>query len=233
MGTIALLLLAPGSLGLVALSLAALLVAAGLRRPRERVVAGVVGAVGLAWVASPTADPLSTALGAYSLIVAAAFASGSLVAPAGVLRQAWRAMGWGIAGVALLGLLMRGTSFWTELHWSLVRRLSSSLRLMMLVRPDAQALFEPAVRVLGRAYPVYVIGQTLAGLALAWQWHARIALAPLGAPLGASAKSHPEPTGGVPRRSGAVGSGLGGQSRSRAAVAVPTHQSMHRPLFLY
>jgi hypothetical protein len=211
-GTIALLLLAPGSLGLVALSLAALLVAAGLRRPRERVVAGVVGALGLAWVASPTTDPLSTALGAYSLIVAAAFASGSLVAPAGMLRQAWRAMCWGIAGVALLGVLMRGTSFWSELRWSLVRDLSSSLRLMMLIRPDAQAMFEPAVRLLGRAYPVYVVGQTLAGLALAWHWHARIALAPLGATLGASPESRPEPTGGVPHRGGAV---------------------MHRTLFLH
>lgn len=211
-GTIALLLLAPGSLGLVALALAALLVAAGLRRTRERVVAGVAGAVGLAWVASPTTDPLSAALGAYSLIVAAAFAGGSLVAPAGVLRQAWRAMCWGIAGVALLGVLMRGASFWSELRWSLVRQLSSSLRLMMLIRPDAQALFEPAVRFLGRAYPVYVIGQTLAGLALAWHWHARIALAPLGAALGASPDARPEPTGGVAHRSGAV---------------------MHRTLFLH
>jgi len=115
-GTIALLLLAPGSLGLVALALAALLVAAGLRRTRERVAAGVVGAVGLAWVASPTTDPLTAALGAYSLIVAAAFAGGSLVAPVGLLRQAWRAMCWGIAGVALLDVLMRGTSFWSELR---------------------------------------------------------------------------------------------------------------------
>ncbi len=211
MGTIALLLLAPGSLGLLALSLAALLVATGLRRPRERVVAGVAGAIGLVWAVWPTANPLAATLGAYSLIVAAAFASGSLVAPASVLRQAWRAMCWGIAAVALLGLVLRGTSFWAELHWSLVRGLSSSLRFVMLVRPDAYALFEPAVRLLGRTYPVVVIGQTIAGLALAWHWHARIALAPLGTAF-ASPESRPEQTGSVPDRSGAV---------------------MHRTLFLH
>jgi hypothetical protein len=198
-GTIALLLFAPGSLGLVTLSLAALLVAAGLRRPRERAVAAVAGAIGLAWVAWPTANPLAAALGAYFLIVAAAFASGSLVAPAGVLRQAWRATCWGIAGVALLGLVLRGTSFWTELHWSLVRGLSSSLRFVMLVRPDAYPLFAPAVRLLGRTYPVFVIGQTLAGLALAWHWHARIAFVPLGAGLGMSHESNPEHSVGVQR----------------------------------
>lgn len=203
-GTIALLLLAPGSLGLVALSLAALLVAAGLRRPRERVVAGVAGAIGLAWVAWPATNPLAAALGAYSLIVAAAFASGSLVAPVGVLRQAWRAMCWGIAAVALLGLLLRGASFWAELHWSLVRGLSSSLRFVMLVGPGAYTLYAPAVRLLERTYPALVIGQTLAGLALAWHWHVRIALVPLGAAIGASPESQAERTGGVPHRGGAV-----------------------------
>lgn len=184
-GTIALLLLAPGSLGLVAMSLAALLVAAGLRRPRERAVAAVAGGVGLAAAAWPTADPLAATLGAYSLIVAAAFTSGALVAPAGVLRQAWRAMCWGVAGVALLGLIVRGPSFWSELHWSALRQTSNLLRLLVPMRPEAYPLFEPLVRFFTQAYPGLVILETFAALALAWQWHTRLAPQPLGAPLGA------------------------------------------------
>jgi hypothetical protein len=184
-GTIALLLLAPVSLGILAASLAALLAAAGFQRTRERVVAAMAGGVGLAAALWPAADLLGATLGAYSLIVAAAFTSAALLAPAGVLRQAWRAVCGGAAGVALLGLLVRGTTFWTELHWSVVRETSTLFRLMVPVRPEAYPLFEPLVRFVSQAYPGLVILQTFAALALAWQWHTRLAANPLGPPLGA------------------------------------------------
>jgi predicted membrane protein DUF2232 len=189
LGTITLLLLAPASLGLIALTLAALLVAAGGARSRTREGAVAVGAagIGLAMVvwSSSRADPLATALGAYSLLVAVAFAGGATLAPAGVLRQAFRAVCWAVAGVGLLGLVVRGTAFWTELHWSAVRETSNALRVLVPLRPEAYSLFEPLVRFVSQAYPALVVLQTFAGLALAWQWHVRLALVPLGPPLGA------------------------------------------------
>ena len=212
-GTIALLLLAPGSLGLVSLSLAALLLVAGLRRPREYAVAAIAGALGVTAVAWPATNPLASAMDAYTVIVAVAFTSGALVAPARVLRQAGRATVTGIGAVALLGLVVRGTAFWSELHWSVVRQVSSALRLMVLVRPDSYHMFEAAVRVLGRAYPLLVILQTLAGLGLAWHWHNRFAFAPLEAPFGASGEPRP-------------GELAGGENR--APFVVPAHRSMVR-----
>jgi len=185
LGTAAFALLAPGALGLVALPLAALLVAAGLHRPRDAAIALLVAAIGLAFVAWSARDTLAAALGAYALIVAAAFTGGALLAPAGVLRQALRAMLWGAAGTGALGLVLRGTGFWNELHWSAVRQTSSALRVAVQVQPDAYALFEPLVRFFGDAYPGFVALQTFAALAIAWQWHVRLAAAPLGPPLGA------------------------------------------------
>jgi hypothetical protein len=212
LGTIALLLLAPGSLGVVSLSLAALLVAAGLRRPREYAVAVIAGAMGISAVAWPATSPLASAWQAYTVIVTTAFTCGVLIAPAGILRQASRATATGIAAVGLLGLVLRGATFWSELHWSVVRELSSVLRFMVQIRPDSYVWFEPAVRALGRAYPVLVILQTLAGLALAWHWHARFAITPLEASLGASREPH-------------RGDEPGGDDGARAGVTA--HRSMY------
>lgn len=185
LGTITLLAFAPGILGLFTLTLAALLVAGGPHRPRERVIAVVIGSVGLLAVAWPSGDPLAAALGTYSLLAAVAFTGGALLAPAGVLRQAGRATAWGVVGVGLLGLVFRGTAFWSEVHWSALRQTSNALRDLVPLRPDAYTLFEPLVRFMTQAYPGLVILQTLGALALAWQWHTRLALVPLGPPLGA------------------------------------------------
>lgn len=189
LGTIVLLPFAPGSLDLVAPTLAALLVAsaAGSRRSRDLAIAAVLAGLGLAaiiWFSSK-ADPLARALSTYSLLAAVAFAGGALLAPAGVLRQAFRAVCWAVVGVGLLGLLVRGAGFWTELHWSALRQTSSAFRTIVPLRPDAYPLLEPLVRFLSDAFPAFVILQTFAGLALAWQWHVRLAQVPLGPPLGA------------------------------------------------
>ena len=185
LGTITLLLLAPIGLGLVGVALAALLVAAGLRQPRERWAAAAAAGVGLAATVLPSGDTLVAALGAYTLIVAAAFTAYALLAPAGVLRQAWRATSTGIVGLALLGLVLRGPGFWNELHWNVVREASSAFRMMVQLQPESYSVFEPLVRSFAGAYPALVILWTLAALALAWQWHTRLALVPLGPPLGA------------------------------------------------
>jgi uncharacterized protein YybS (DUF2232 family) len=66
-----------------------------------------------------------------------------------------------------------------------VRETSTLFRLMVPVRPEAYPLFEPLVRFVSQAYPGLVILQTFAALALAWQWHTRLAANPLGPPLGA------------------------------------------------
>lgn len=189
LGTIVLLPFAPGSLDLVAPTLAALLVASavGSRRTRELAIAAVLAGLSLAAIvwSSSKADPLARALCTYSLLAAAAFAGGALLAPAGVLRQAFRAVCWAIAGVGLLGLIVRGAAFWTELHWSALRQTSSAFRTIVPLRPDAYPLLEPLVRFMSDAFPAFVILQTFAGLALAWQWHVRLAQVPLGPSLGA------------------------------------------------
>ncbi|MGH7538690.1 MAG: DUF2232 domain-containing protein, partial [Gemmatimonadales bacterium] len=91
----------------------------------------------------------------------------------------------GIVGTGLLGLALRGAGFWGELHWSAVRQASSALRLVVQLRPDAYTLYEPLVRWFGDTFPGLVVLQTFAALALAWQWHVRLAPVPLGLPLGA------------------------------------------------
>jgi hypothetical protein len=171
-----------GLLGLLALAFAALLGAAGLSRPRERVVAILVGAAGLGLVLSTAADVLDAAVGAYSLIVAAAFAGGALLAPAGVWRQATRATLWGVAATAGLGLALRGSRFWAELQWSVMHQTSSAMRTVVEWRPDSYRIYEPMVHFLSTAFPGLLALQTLAALTLAWQWHQRIATVPLGAP---------------------------------------------------
>jgi hypothetical protein len=182
-GTVAFSLLAPTAIGLVALPLAALLIAAGLERPRDRMIAGLAGGSGLLLAAGVATDPLGAALGAYSLIVAAAFAGGALLRPAGMLRQAVRAMLWGVLGTGLLGLAVRGTAFWGELHWSVVRQASSTVRFAVQLRPETYTVFEPMVRFFDEAFPALVALLTLAALTLAWQWHVRLSARPLGPAL--------------------------------------------------
>ena len=174
--------LAFGLLGLLALAFAALLGAAGLSRPRERVVAILVGAAGLGLVLSTAVDLLDATVGAYSLLVAAAFAGGALLAPAGVWRQAIRATLWGVVATAGLGLALRGSHFWAELQWSVLHQTSSAVRVVVARWPDSYPLYEPMVHFFGTAFPGLLALQSLAALTLAWQWHQRIAATPLGAP---------------------------------------------------
>lgn len=177
--------LAVGTRGLLALALAALLWIAGPTRWWERSLLALLVALGLLFVIPPTLDPLDAALGAYTVIVAAAFAGGALVAPGGVLRQALRASLWGAAGTGALGLLLRGRTFWTELEWSTMRELTTTMSYVVERRPQLATLSAAFVQTLTTTFPAILILSTLAALALAWQWHARISNRPLGLPLAA------------------------------------------------
>jgi hypothetical protein len=106
------------------------------------------------------------------------------VAPGSTLRQALRATLWGVAATGTLGLVMRGRLFWSELHWSTVREMTTIVSYMVERSPKLAEYSVGIVQFLSDAFPALLLLSTLAALLLAWQWHARIARRPLGAPLG-------------------------------------------------
>ena len=190
LGTLAFVVLTFGARGLLPLTLAALLWCAGPSRWWERSLIALLVAVGLVFTIPPTLnprtiDPLDAALGTFTLIAAAAFAGGALVAPGGALRQAFRASLWGAAGTGALGLLLRGPLFWSELHWSTVREVTTDVGYIVERRPEIAVYAPGLVQFLANAFPALLLLSTLAALVLAWQWHVRISRQPLGAPIGA------------------------------------------------
>jgi len=184
LATIAVGLFAHVLLGLAALALAALLIASGASRPLQRALAGLLAGAGLAFIILRIApDPVGSAVGAYSLIVAAAFAGGALLAPVAVARQGFRALLWGIVGTSVLGLALRGTHFWSEVRWGVIHQTSNLVRMVVERWPDSYPMYEPMVHFLGTAFPGLLALQTFAALTLAWQWHQLLADAPLGPPV--------------------------------------------------
>lgn len=180
--TVGFALFAYGMLGLAVLALAGLLLTAAKRSP-EWILGGVAAGGGLAFVVLNAVDPFNAAVGAYSGVVAAAFAGGALLAPVPVWRQAVRATGWGAAATGVLGLALRGTGFWSELQWSVMHQTSSAVRGLIERWPNSFPMYDPMVQFFGTAFPALLMLQTLAALALAWQWHQRLAAHPLGPPL--------------------------------------------------
>jgi hypothetical protein len=170
--------------GLLPLSLSALLLAAGPTRWWERSLIGLLLVLGLALVAPRPLVPFDVAVGAYTVLAAVAFAGAAVVAPGGALRQALRAVLWGAAGTGALGLLLRGRLFWTELHWSTVREMTTWIGLFVERKPALATYSAGVIRFLADAFPAFLVLSSLAALLLAWQWHARISRRPLGLPLG-------------------------------------------------
>ena len=187
LGTAAFSLVAP--VGFVALPLAALLVAT---RPAPAIAWGVAVALAAlgAWTLLPApGDRLGTLAAAFAVCAAVAFAGGNLLAPVGLWRQSLRALLW--AGAATLGLATvawRGIA-WSELHWEATRKATVGAFAVIALAPGTFSMMEPLVRLLSSAAPVLLALQTLAGLALAWFWHARLDLAP--APVVALADGTP------------------------------------------
>jgi len=181
LGVIAFAVWAPPSLA--GLPCAALLLVAPDRSPRTRLTAAAIGAVSALLLVLPGGGRLGAVLSAYTVLVTAAFVAGAVLRPAGFVRQALRATLAAGAGTALLVSLVWGPSGWGALAWQATREAGLAMRFVVERRPDAFALYEPVVRFISVTTPGMLALQTLAGLALAWQWHVHLARAPLGAPL--------------------------------------------------
>src|SRR6266850_8542300 len=180
LGVIAFAVWAPPSL--VGLPCAALLAAAPDRSPRTRIAAALLGVTSLALLALP-GGRLAAAIAAYTVLMTAAFVTGAALAPTTFLRQALRAVCWGGTLTALLVYVVWGAAGWGALAWEATREAGLTMRFVVELRPEAIALYEPVVRFVSATTPGMLALQSLAGLALAWQWHLQLAAQPLGAPL--------------------------------------------------
>jgi hypothetical protein len=166
----------------VGLPCAALLAAAPDRSPRTRIAAALLGVTSLALLALP-GGRLAAAIAAYTVLMTAAFVTGAALAPTTFLRQALRAVCWSGALTALLVYVVWGAAGWGALAWEATREAGLTMRFVVELRPEAIALYEPVVRFVSATTPGMLALQSLAGLALAWQWHLQLAAQPLGAPL--------------------------------------------------
>ncbi len=180
LGVIAFAVWAPPSL--VGLPCAALLAAAPDRSARTRIAAALLGVTSIALLTLP-GGRLAAVIAAYTVLVTAAFVTGAALAPAPFLRQALRAVCIGGGLTALLVEVVWGTGGWGTLAWEATREAGLTMRFIVEVRPEAITLYEPVVRFVSTTTPGMLALQSLAGLALGWQWHVHLAAQPLGAPL--------------------------------------------------
>jgi hypothetical protein len=187
LGVIAFAALAAGNLALVGLPLAALLLAAGPRGSREWLavcVAAVLGATGF-----PLAGRglLPAVIDAYVVLVTVAFVGIARLSPAPppppFLRMALRAMLWATAGVAGLVWVVWGGLAFRALRVESFHEAVAAMRALIAWQPSAAPFFESIVAFVSGTVPALLALETLAGLALAWELHVRLARRPLGAPL--------------------------------------------------
>src|SRR5881409_41010 len=139
---------------LVGLPLAGLVLATRPRSTMEWGAATGVGVLSVGLLLLPASDFLTGFVRAYTVLAAAALASVQL-----------------------------GGSVWDALHWEARRQASAAMRVWVEIEPRTFAVYEPVVRFVSDTLPATLALQTLAGLALAWQWHRRVARNPLGPPL--------------------------------------------------
>lgn len=168
---------------LVALPCAALLALAPDRAPATKTLAAVLGVAGAALLTFVGGGPLGAATRTFVLLVTVAFALGVALWPTDLLRQALRAAAVAAAVTALLVQLVWGAEGWGALAWQATRDTGLVARLVMRARPESFTLFEPVVRFVSATVPGMLVLQSIAGLALAWECHTRLAHPPLGAPL--------------------------------------------------
>jgi len=171
--------LAPVSL--VALPLAALLVAAQPGTRGEWLAVALAGGAGVALLAAPGHGVFDALSRTWIVLVTVAFAAGAKLSPTGFWPLALRACLYAAAGVTVLVARTKtGPALWTEVQWEATRDASRTVRYVVEVAPGLYPAFEPAVRLLA-AWPLWLVVESLAGLALAWRGHTLIARRPLSA----------------------------------------------------
>jgi hypothetical protein len=174
---------------LVALPLGALLVAARPGTRGEWLAVALTGGAGVALLAGPERGLFDALIRAWIVLVTVAFVGGAKFRPAGFWPLALRACLYAAAGVTLLLARAGGPggpggpgapAAWSEVQWQATRDASRAVRYVVEVAPGLYPAFEPAVRLLA-AWPLWLVLESLAGLALAWRGHALIARTPLSA----------------------------------------------------
>src|SRR5438876_11539978 len=171
--------LAPVSL--VALPLAALLVAAHPGTRGEWLAVGLAGGAGVALLAAPEHGVFDALSRTWIVLVTVAFAAGARLSPAGFWPVALRACLYAAAGLTVLvARTEAGPALWAQVQWEATRDASRVMRYAVEVAPGLYPAFEPAVRLFA-AWPLWLVVESLVGLALAWRSHAVIARTPLSA----------------------------------------------------
>jgi hypothetical protein len=164
---------------LVGLPCAALLIIGPGRQKAgwSQPIAGTIGAISAALLvlSGSNGGRLAAVTSAYIVLASGAFVSLVLLRPDTILRQALRSIALAGAATALLIQATWGSPAWGALGWEATRIASITMRAVVEVMPDAFPIYEPMVRFISMTWPGMLALQTLAGLALAWQLHRRIA----------------------------------------------------------
>lgn len=175
--TVAFLLWAP--LALAGLPLAALLLL-GRGRPAVGAAVAVFSAATLPWLAQ---GQLGATYAAVCVLLVAAFAGHVVLKPAPFWTMAVRATAASLASVALLARVLWGRGWLGVLQWETTRQAKAGTRVLVWMMPDGRPIFDAVADVVGTIAPATLALQCLAGLALAWAVHGRLAAQPLGEPL--------------------------------------------------
>ena len=160
----------------MALSFAALRVAARPGSRGEWAVLGIAGAAGVALLLGPVTGLLGALDRAWIVLVSVAFAAAAAARPAGAgfWPLALRACLYTAAGVAVLGPLTVGRSVWQEAQWEATRDAGVAVRRVIELAPGLYPAFELTVRLLAGGWPVWLVLETLVALGLAWRGHAGV-----------------------------------------------------------
>ncbi len=153
----------------MALSFAGLLVA---NRPASRadwLSAIVAATVGVALLLGPTAGLLDALGRASVVLVAAAFTTCVKLRDGSVSfwPLASRACRYAAAALAVLGPVTAGAGVWQEIQWEATRDASALARGVIQVAPGLYPAFEPAVRLIALAWPLWFVLEALIAMALA------------------------------------------------------------------
>ena len=160
------------------LSFAGLLVAARPGSRGEWLAVVLAGSAGMGLLLGPLTGLLDALGRAWVVLVTVAFVASAKLRPARFWPLALRSCLYTAAAVTVLGPVVAGSAVWREVQWEVTRDASRAVRYLVEVVPGLYPAFEPAVRVFA-AWPLWLVLETLAGLAIAWWAHALIARTPL------------------------------------------------------